>query len=115
MQHITIIGGGISGLTVAYDLVQFGFDCSLIEQRTHLGGVIKTVQVEDCILEDGPDSFLAQKPWALDLIRELGIEAQVIGSNDHLRRTFILRAGRMIPLPDGMYFMIPTKKFRGAR
>ncbi len=109
MQRITIIGGGISGLTAAYDLVQFGFDCSLIEEKTHLGGVIKTVRVKDCILEDGPDSFLAQKPWALDLIRELGIEDQVIGSNDHLRRTFILRAGRMIPLPDGIHFMIPTK------
>ena len=109
MKSIAIIGGGISGLSAAYDLGKAGFDCTLIDPQPRLGGVIQTERVENCVVEDGPDSFLAQKPWALELIRELGLEDQVIGSNDHLRKTFVLRAGKLVPLPDGIQFMVPTK------
>ena len=69
------------GLAATYDLARAGFDCTLIEARSRLGGVIQTARVENCVVEDGPDSFLAEKPWALELIRELGLEDQVIGSN----------------------------------
>ncbi len=61
------------------------------------------------MLEAGPDSFLAAKPWAMDLIREVGLADQVIGSNDHLRVTYILKHGKLVPLPDGLMMMVPTK------
>ena len=57
----------------------------------------------------GPDSFLSAKPWAMDLIRELGLESEVIGSNDHLRKTFIRKRGRMVAMPDGLQFLVPTR------
>ena len=109
MKRIAIVGGGISGLSAAYYLAKAGHDCTLIEAQPRLGGVIQTDKIDGCVIEGGPDSFIAQKPWAMDLIRELGIEDQVIGSNDHLRKTFVLRGGRLIPLPDGVQFMAPTK------
>ena len=93
MKRIAIVGGGISGLSAAYYLSKAGHDCTLIESPARLGGVIRSEQVEGCVVEAGPDSFLAQKPWALELIRELGLEDQVIGSQDHLRRTYVLRRG----------------------
>jgi oxygen-dependent protoporphyrinogen oxidase len=109
MKRIAIVGGGISGLSAAYYLSQAGHDCTLIESCPRLGGVIRTETVEDCLVEAGPDSFIAQKPWAMELIHELGIDDQVIGSQDHLRRTYVLRSGRLVPLPDGIQFMIPTR------
>jgi oxygen-dependent protoporphyrinogen oxidase len=109
MKRIAIVGGGISGLSAAYYLSQAGHDCTLIESCPRLGGVIRTETVEGCLVEAGPDSFISQKPWAMELIRELGIEAQVIGSQDHLRRTYVLRNGRLLPLPDGIQFLIPTR------
>lgn len=81
----------------------------MVEQSTRVGGVIHTEQVHGCTLEAGPDSFLAIKPAALDLIREVGLGDQVIGSNDDQRATYILKRGRLEPLPDGMMMMIPTK------
>ncbi len=60
-------------------------------------------------MEAGPDSFLAIKPAALELIREVGLGGQIIGSNDGQRATFILKRGKLEPLPDGMMMMIPTK------
>ena len=105
----TIIGGGISGLATAFYLNKAGVHATVIEKSAKLGGVIQTETRDGCLLEAGPDSFLAAKPWALDLITELGLQHQVIGSNDHLRVTYIVRDGKLVPLPDGLMMMVPTK------
>lgn len=104
-----VIGGGVSGLSAAYFLSQSGVSCTLIEQESRLGGVIRTDRVEGCVVEAGPDSFISQKPAAAELARELGLGDQLIGSNDARRKTFVLRNGRLVPLPDGIQFLAPTK------
>jgi oxygen-dependent protoporphyrinogen oxidase len=104
-----IVGGGISGLSAAYDLHRAGVECTVFEKSARLGGVIETRCWQDCLLDCGPDSFISAKPEALALIRELGLESEVIGSNDHQRTTYILKNGRLIPLPDGVMMMVPTK------
>ena len=109
MPRVLIIGGGISGLSTAYYLNKAGVRPTLIDSSSQLGGVIRTSVQHGCVLEAGPDSFLAAKPWAMDLIRELGLADQVIGSNDHLRVTYILKHGKLVPLPDGLMMMVPTK------
>src|SRR5579863_4547193 len=109
MSNVVIIGGGISGLSTAYYLAKGGRSSTILESRPRLGGVIQTERVEGCTIEAGPDSFLAAKPAALELIRELGLAGDVIGSNDHLRVTFVRKGGRLIPLPDGLMMIVPTK------
>jgi len=104
-----IIGGGISGLSAAYYLAKRGIPSTILESRPRLGGVIQTERVEGCTIEAGPDSFLSAKPAALELIRDLGMSDEVIGSNDHLRITFVKKNGRLVPLPDGLMMMVPTK------
>jgi oxygen-dependent protoporphyrinogen oxidase len=106
---VAIIGGGISGLSTAYYLAKAGIPSTLIEARPRLGGVIQSEHVEGCVIEAGPDSFLSMKPAAMDLIRELGLAGEVIGSNDHLRVTYVWKGGRLVPLPDGLQLMVPTK------
>lgn len=104
-----IIGGGITGLAAAHKLARAGIGSTLIEARPYLGGVIRTEHIEGCVVEAGPDSFLSVKPWAMELIAELGLDEEVIGSNDHLRKTGVLKGGRLIPLPDGLQMMVPTR------
>jgi protoporphyrinogen/coproporphyrinogen III oxidase len=104
-----IIGGGISGLSAAYYLSKAGLSATLIERRPRLGGVIQTEYIQGCTLEAGPDSYLGIKPAATELIREVGLADQIIGSNDHIRVTYVVRNGRLVALPDGLMMMVPTK------
>ncbi len=110
MAHkVLIVGGGISGLSAAYYLSKAGIRPTLIEKAPQPGGVIQTTVRDGCILEAGPDGFMAAKPWAMDLIRELGLADQIMGSNDHSRVTYIVKHGKLVPLPDGLMMMVPTK------
>ncbi len=71
--------------------------------------MLVTERVDGCLVEAGPDSFLTEKPWASELCRELGLGDQLIGSNDADRKTYILVKGRLVVIPDGLMFMVPTK------
>ena len=114
MKRIAIIGGGISGLSAAFALEQerragAALDYVVFESSSRLGGVLVTDHVNGCLVEAGPDSFLTEKPWASDLCRELGLADELIGSNDAERKTYILVNGKLVVIPDGLMFMVPTK------
>jgi protoporphyrinogen/coproporphyrinogen III oxidase len=113
MIRVAIVGGGISGLSAAFALEEHrragGVEYTLYESSPRLGGVLRTEQIAGCIVEAGPDSFISEKPWATDLCCALGLGDQLIGSNDADRKTYILVRGRLIPMPDGLMFMVPTK------
>ncbi len=96
-------------MSAAYYLNKAGIRPALIERSERLGGVIQTDHSHGCTLEAGPDSFLAAKPAALELIGQLGLSGDVIDSNDEQRATYILKRGKLEPLPDGMMMMVPTK------
>ncbi len=107
--QVIIVGGGISGLSAAYELAKAGIPHTLIEKQPRLGGVIETRRWEGCVLEWGPDSFISQKPEAMALIRELGMADDVIGSNDAERVTYIQRHGKLVRLPEGTTMFVPTR------
>lgn len=114
MKRIAVIGGGISGLSAAFELEQqrksgAELEYVLYESSSRLGGVLRTERIDGCLVEAGPDSFITEKPWASDLCRSLGLGDQLIGSNDADRKTYILTRGRLVEMPDGLMFMVPTK------
>ena len=114
MKRIAIIGGGISGLSAAYTIEEkrrsgTPVEYVLFESQPRLGGVLVTERVEGCLVEAGPDSFLTEKPWAADLCTQVGLGDQLIGSNDSERKTYILVKNKLVVMPDGLMFMVPTK------
>jgi oxygen-dependent protoporphyrinogen oxidase len=113
-MRTAIIGGGIAGLAAAYELElarragkNVGY--TLYESRDRLGGCLSSEVVDGAVLERGPDSFLTEKPAAAELCRELGLGAELTSSNDADRKTYIVVRNRLVPLPDGLMFLIPTK------
>src|ERR1700687_913970 len=114
MKRIAIVGGGISGLAAAFALEERrragkSLEYAVYEASPRFGGVLVTAQVDGCLLEAGPDSFLTEKPWASDLCRRIGLEDQLIGSNDADRKTYIVVKNKLVVMPDGLMFMVPTK------
>lgn len=116
MKRIVIIGGGISGLTCAYELELARkrgalIDWHLYEASDRLGGIIETTRIPtpegEFILEGGPDGWVTEKPWARELAIELGLESELIYSNDATRRTYILINGALQPIPGHMRLMVP--------
>lgn len=112
-QHFDtiILGGGISGLSAAYFLKEQ--KVAVLEASNKVGGKIQSEEIHTeegtFLLEAGPDSWVSRKKSALNLIKELGLSDELIGTNDHNRKISILKNGKLMPMPDGMMSMIPTK------
>src|SRR5947209_2418582 len=106
-MRVAVVGSGISGLSCAYYLQRAGIEAIIFDPAP--GGLIGTAHIQGCILETGPESWLASKPWAEQLIRELGMEDQLTGSNDARRKTYVLRGGRFVTLPEGLQMVVPTR------
>jgi protoporphyrinogen/coproporphyrinogen III oxidase len=106
-MKVAIAGGGITGLSCAYYLDRAGIESVVFDAAP--GGLIGSVEVGGCTLETGPESWLASKPSAEQLVRELGMGDQLMGSDDARRRTYVLRDGRFIVLPEGLQLVVPTR------
>ena len=115
MKRLVIVGGGIAGLATAFYSQQIsrerGIDLhiTLIEKDNRLGGKIATDTSDGFVIEGGPDSFITQKPWGLQLCNDLGIDDQLIGTNDERRNIYMLRKGKLHQMPDGLMLVVPTR------
>ena len=113
MKRIAIVGGGIAGLTAAYELSQqsrngASIEVVLFESSNRLGGIVETVREGGFIIECGPDAWVTEKPWARNLVEELGLAEEIIPSNDATRKTYVLIHDHLRAMPDGMRMMVPT-------
>lgn len=109
MSHIIIIGGGISGLAAAHRLSEQHVHVTLLEASPRLGGTIQTEHRDGFLLERGPDSFISEKPQAVELAKRLGLESRLVQTNEQFRRSFIVRDGRLRAVPEGFQLLAPSR------
>jgi oxygen-dependent protoporphyrinogen oxidase len=109
--RIAIVGGGISGLAAAQRLRELlpQTELSLFESSGRLGGVLDTVERDGYLIERSADNFLASPSAAVDLCRQLGIENELIQTEESRRRAHVVRDGRLVPIPEAFYLMSPRK------
>lgn len=113
--RVAVVGGGITGLAAALRLVRRfrgagrAAEVVLLEAGPRLGGKVQTDRIEGLVLEQGPDSFLAQKPWAGQLCREVGLGDHLVGTGPEGRRAYIAFRGRLEPIPEGLLLGAPTR------
>jgi protoporphyrinogen/coproporphyrinogen III oxidase len=113
--RIAILGGGISGLSAAFRLLELSakheapLEVALLEGGPRLGGALHTIRKEGFIAEAGADSFLTEKPWALDLVRRLGLQGELVGTREEFRRTYVVRKGALVEIPQGFSLLAPAR------
>lgn len=114
MKRVVIVGGGIAGLATAHRVAELNrnfqksFEIIVCEASSEWGGIIKTVSCDGFVMEQGPDCFISDKPWGLDLCDRLGLKNELVSTQEQFRRSFILHKNKLIPVPAGLYLTIPT-------
>ncbi|HVG28128.1 MAG TPA: protoporphyrinogen oxidase [Pyrinomonadaceae bacterium] len=117
-RRVVVVGGGVSGLAAAHRLVtraaqstpsQPPLEVLLLEAAPRLGGTVRTHRRDGFLLEGGPDSFISEKPEALALAKEIGLEKSLVGTTTAHRRAFIVRRGRLRPVPEGFQLLAPSR------
>ena len=104
---VAVVGGGMAGLAAAYELQRGRASFVLIEAAPRPGGVVRTERVDGFTLDAGPDSLLVQKPAALELCRELGLGDRLLSTLEP-RTAYVLRGGRLRPIPEASVLGLPT-------
>jgi oxygen-dependent protoporphyrinogen oxidase len=113
--RVAIIGGGITGLAAAHRLQELcqqanrPLELTLFESGPRLGGVVGTCRIGDYLVETGADSFITNKPWAVDLCRRLGLEDRLIPTDPAYRRSLVLHNGKPVPVPEGFMLLSPAR------
>lgn len=114
-KKVIIIGGGITGLSTAYFLQEksraagIPIEVTVIEAEARFGGKLVTERVGGFVIEGGPDSFITQKPWGLELCKKLGISDRLIQTHPTDKAVYILSRGRLVPMPEGFNLMVPSR------
>jgi protoporphyrinogen/coproporphyrinogen III oxidase len=110
-RRIAVIGGGISGLAAAHRLVELqpAAKVTLFESSHRLGGVLETIRRDGYLIERSADMFTTKEPWALDLCRRVGLEDQLLNTNEAFRRAFVVHRGQLVQAPEGFTLMSPAR------
>lgn len=108
-MNVTIVGGGLTGLTAAYYLghAKPDWNITLYEQAPRFGGKIQTQRVDDFVVELGPDSYLGRKTEMTDLIYDLGLGDTLV--SNETGQAFVYDKGAIHPIPGGSIMGIPTE------
>ena len=112
-KKIVVIGAGISGLTTAYLLSKKGFDVTIIEKNTSVGGSIESVIENGFLFDRGPNSALETTPVIGQLVRELELEPELLYASKQANKRYILRDNKLHSLPMSPRGLIKTKLFTG--
>ena len=110
-RRVAVVGGGISGLAAAHRLKELdpAAEITLFEASDRLGGVLQTDRRDGWLIERSADMFTTREPWALDLCRRIGIADELIETDTRFRKAYVVRRGKLVPVPEGFTLMSPAR------
>ena len=109
-QNIVVVGGGIAGLATVLEIERLAprAQVTLFDSSTRLGGVLASEQISGFTIETSADMFTVEPTTALDLVRRLGREEQLLTTKPTKDRAYVATADGIQPLPRGFSLMLPA-------
>jgi oxygen-dependent protoporphyrinogen oxidase len=112
-KKVILIGAGISGISAAYWIKQYGFDVHVLEKSHRVGGVIETIREGGYLFEKGPNSFLDNAPDTMDLCAQLNLENELLKQSLRGNKRFIYLNGKLHEVPTGPGGLVKTELLSG--
>jgi oxygen-dependent protoporphyrinogen oxidase len=111
LKRVVIVGGGITGLAAAHALEKAAERCEvrLLEGAPHLGGNLQTIRHNGFIIDAGPDAWLAARPHATRLVKDIGLGDEIIESRPDARRVYVVWQRKLHPLPEALTAFAATE------
>ncbi|MBI3886189.1 MAG: protoporphyrinogen oxidase, partial [Opitutae bacterium] len=113
-KSVAIIGAGLTGLTAAFRLHQQGCRVTVFERAAHAGGSVQTFREAGYLIESGPNSLQYGAPELKQLVKDLGLEPDLVTANPAAKKRFVVRGGKFVPVPSSPGSFFATSLF-GAR
>jgi oxygen-dependent protoporphyrinogen oxidase len=109
--RVVVVGAGVSGLAAALRVHELApeRDLVVLEATGRIGGALLTERADGLVVEGGAESFLTEKPWGVALADRIGIGDQLVSPAEGERCTYVVRAGRLLPMPAGFLLLAPTR------
>ena len=109
--RIAVVGGGITGLAAAHRVYEIAPMASvrLFEATGRIGGVLRTVRQDGLLIEQSADNFITNVPWGIDLCRRLGMESELLTTDETRRQAFVIHRGNLVKVPQGFLLMTPSQ------
>ncbi len=110
-RSVAVIGGGIAGLAAANRVRELNpaARVMLLEAGDRIGGSLWTIERDGFLVEQGADSFITNVPWGVDLCRRVGLGEELLSTSAAGRKAFVVRRGRLVPIPEGFMLMAPSR------
>ncbi len=110
-KKIAILGAGISGLTTAWWLNKEGYDVTVLEKKETVGGSMISLSQDGYMIDLGPNSGLETTPLIAELVKDLGLESELIYASKKGNKRYILRNNNLYALPMSPQSFLKTKLF----
>jgi oxygen-dependent protoporphyrinogen oxidase len=112
-MRIVVVGGGVSGLSAAYELAGRGIDVVVVEQADRLGGKLRTTTLADGMIESGAEAFLVGDPIVVELAAAVGLGGAI--RHPTAAKAAIATGGSLREMPVGTLLGIPADPVQGVR
>lgn len=106
-MSVAVVGAGVAGLAAAYAARRAGLDVVVLEASARAGGLVETERTHGLLIEHGADALLEAKPVGMHVVRELGLDGEIVRGGPAPRRAFLATDDGLVPMPDGMGGMMP--------
>lgn len=108
-RRVIVVGGGVAGLATAVYVRKLSPETEVIvlESQPRVGGNVRTLMIDGCVIDVGPDAIVNRPDSGVALCNEVGLADELIAPDEGARGILVAKGDRLVPMPAGMAYGVP--------